>query len=140
MASVNQNPEQIARDQIDTQLLAAGWIVQDKKKINLAEGLGIAVRESPHMRPQVLLLAGTHYSRHGPSYQRPLSQRWRAWSNAQCAQKPARPCAQCEKRYPQPFSHPQRQGGSTCFFVNAWWSLILSWLFLVSHQGFCDTG
>jgi type I restriction enzyme R subunit len=45
MASVNQNPEQIARDQIDKQLLAAGWIVQDKKKINLAEGLGIAVRE-----------------------------------------------------------------------------------------------
>lgn len=45
MTSVNQNPEQIARDQIDKQLIAAGWIVQDKKKINLAESLGIAVRE-----------------------------------------------------------------------------------------------
>ena len=45
MTSVNQNPEQIARDQIDKQLLAAGWIVQDKKKINLTAGLGVAVRE-----------------------------------------------------------------------------------------------
>lgn len=45
MVSANQNPEQIARDQIDKQLLAAGWIVQDKKKINLTAGLGVAVRE-----------------------------------------------------------------------------------------------
>lgn len=41
----NQNPEQIARDYIDKQLLACGWMIQDKKKINLAAGLGIAVRE-----------------------------------------------------------------------------------------------
>ena len=42
---LNQNPEQIARDYIDKQLLACGWIIQDKKKINLAAGVGIAVRE-----------------------------------------------------------------------------------------------
>jgi type I restriction enzyme R subunit len=42
---MNQNPEQIARDNIDKQLLACGWIIQDKKKINLAAGLGIAIRE-----------------------------------------------------------------------------------------------
>jgi type I restriction enzyme, R subunit len=41
----NQNPEQIARDNIDKQLLASGWIIQDKKKFNLAAGLGIAIRE-----------------------------------------------------------------------------------------------
>lgn len=42
---LNQNPEQIARDHIDKQLIASGWIVQDKKKFNLAAGLGIAIRE-----------------------------------------------------------------------------------------------
>ena len=41
----NQNPEQIARDNIDKQLIASGWIIQDKKKLNLAAGLGIAIRE-----------------------------------------------------------------------------------------------
>lgn len=41
----NQNPEQLARDHIDQQLLACGWIVQDKRKLNLSAGLGIAVRE-----------------------------------------------------------------------------------------------
>lgn len=42
---INQNLEQIARDNIDKQLLASGWIIQDKKKFNLAAGLGIAIRE-----------------------------------------------------------------------------------------------
>ena len=42
---INQNPEQIARDHIDKQLMACGWIIQDKKKFNLAAGLGIAIRE-----------------------------------------------------------------------------------------------
>ncbi len=42
---LNQNPEQIARDQIDLQLLASGWIIQDKNKINLVAALGIAIRE-----------------------------------------------------------------------------------------------
>lgn len=42
---LNQNPEQIARDNIDKQLQECGWIVQDKSRINLNAGLGIAVRE-----------------------------------------------------------------------------------------------
>jgi type I restriction enzyme, R subunit len=41
----NQNPEQIARDFIDKQLVACGWVVQSKSKINLSENLGVAVRE-----------------------------------------------------------------------------------------------
>jgi type I restriction enzyme R subunit len=42
---MNQNPEQIARDNIDKQLIACGWTVQSKKSINLGESLGVAVRE-----------------------------------------------------------------------------------------------
>jgi type I restriction enzyme, R subunit len=42
---MNQNPEQLARDNIDKQLIACGWFIQDKSKINLAAGLGVAVRE-----------------------------------------------------------------------------------------------
>ncbi len=41
----NQNPEQIARDNIDKQLSACGWIIQNIKKINLNAGTGIAVKE-----------------------------------------------------------------------------------------------
>jgi len=41
----NQHPEQTARDRIDKQLLGCGWIIQDKSKINLAAGQGIALRE-----------------------------------------------------------------------------------------------
>ncbi len=41
----NQNPEQIARDHIDRQLIACGWVIQDKSKINLSASIGIAVRE-----------------------------------------------------------------------------------------------
>lgn len=41
----NQNPEQIARDNIDDLLKASGWRVQGKKKIDLGVGLGQAVRE-----------------------------------------------------------------------------------------------
>ncbi len=43
----NQTPEQRARDEIDRQLNAAGWLVQDKKAIAFNAGLGIAVREYP---------------------------------------------------------------------------------------------
>lgn len=43
--SYNQTPEQIARDKIDKILTAAGWEVQDNKKVNLGAALGIAVRE-----------------------------------------------------------------------------------------------
>lgn len=42
---MNQNPEQMARDKIDKQLKACGWIVQNKKEINLFAGTGVAVRE-----------------------------------------------------------------------------------------------
>jgi len=41
----NQNPEQIARDNIDRQLIACGWVIQDKNRINLGAGTGVAVRE-----------------------------------------------------------------------------------------------
>ncbi len=43
--AVNQTPEQIARDKIDKMLVASGWEVQDKDKVNLAANRGIAVRE-----------------------------------------------------------------------------------------------
>ncbi len=42
---MNQKPEQIARDSIDRQLKACGWVVQNKSEINLNEGPGVAVRE-----------------------------------------------------------------------------------------------
>src|SRR5271157_3896648 len=43
--SKNQKPEEIARDQIDAKLIAAGWHVQAKDKINFNAGQGIAVGE-----------------------------------------------------------------------------------------------
>jgi type I restriction enzyme R subunit len=42
--SINQFPEQAARDNIDSQLHAAGWAVQDKDKIDWNESIGIAIR------------------------------------------------------------------------------------------------
>jgi type I restriction enzyme R subunit len=42
---VNQNPEQKARDNIDKQLIACGWVIQDIKRINLNAGIGVAVKE-----------------------------------------------------------------------------------------------
>ncbi len=41
----NQNPEQIARENIDKQLVACGWVIQDKRELNLAAAKGVAVRE-----------------------------------------------------------------------------------------------
>lgn len=41
---MNQDPEQIARDNIDKQLIACGWVIQDKDKINLNAALGVIVR------------------------------------------------------------------------------------------------
>ena len=41
----NQNPEQIARDNIDRQLNSCGWLIQSKSTINLNAGIGVAVRE-----------------------------------------------------------------------------------------------
>lgn len=42
---MNQNPEQIARDTIDKQLVACGWTVQKKTQINLHASPGVAVTE-----------------------------------------------------------------------------------------------
>ena len=42
---MNQNPEQKARDNIDRQLGACGWVIQNKQQINLFAGSGVAVRE-----------------------------------------------------------------------------------------------
>jgi len=41
----NQNPEQIARDNIDKQLIDCGWFIQSIKQINLNAGVGVAVKE-----------------------------------------------------------------------------------------------
>lgn len=41
----NQNPEQIARDHIDKQLIACSWVIQSIKQINLNAGVGVAVKE-----------------------------------------------------------------------------------------------
>ena len=44
--TINQNPEQLARDKIDQMLIEAGWLVQSKDKVNLSAGIGIALRET----------------------------------------------------------------------------------------------
>ncbi len=41
----NQNPEQLARDEIDKHLIACGWIIQKRDHINFNAGLGIAIIE-----------------------------------------------------------------------------------------------
>lgn len=43
--TLNQTPEQLARDTIDAKLRQAGWTVQDKNRIDLNAGAGQAVRE-----------------------------------------------------------------------------------------------
>jgi type I restriction enzyme R subunit len=40
-------PEQLARQNIDAQLTACGWIIQDRTALNLYAGRGVAVREFP---------------------------------------------------------------------------------------------
>ena len=45
MPNRNQSPEQIARDHIDAMLVAAGWQVQAKNKIELHATRGVAIRE-----------------------------------------------------------------------------------------------
>ena len=42
-----ETPEQRARQQIDAQLVACGWVVQDYKQFNPSAGRGIALREVP---------------------------------------------------------------------------------------------
>lgn len=43
--NINQNPEQIARDGIDSMLREAGWLIQSKDSIDLSANIGVAVRE-----------------------------------------------------------------------------------------------
>ncbi len=40
-------PEELARENIDRQLTACGWIVQDRAALNLHAGRGVAAREFP---------------------------------------------------------------------------------------------
>ena len=47
MVDKNQNPEQLARDQIDARLAEAGWHVQGKEALDFSAGQGLAVREYP---------------------------------------------------------------------------------------------
>jgi len=59
----NQNPEQIARDNIDSQLQACGWLIQGMHHINLHAGIGVAVKEfltDAGPADYVLLLMGNH--------------------------------------------------------------------------------
>ncbi len=42
-----ETPEQKARREIDTDLMAAGWVVQSRDELDLTAGRGIAVREFP---------------------------------------------------------------------------------------------
>jgi hypothetical protein len=44
---MSETPEQLARQKIDAQLIAAGWVVQDYKQFNPSAGRGIALREPP---------------------------------------------------------------------------------------------
>lgn len=43
----NQNPEQIARDNIDSQLITCGWIIQKYKDKSVFAGIGVAITEYP---------------------------------------------------------------------------------------------
>ena len=54
---VNQSPEQRARDLIDKQLTASGWVIQSKDKINLGAGVGVAVENTK----RILVLPITFY-------------------------------------------------------------------------------
>ena len=40
-------PEQKSRQQIDRQLVACGWLVQDANQMNISAGPGVAIREFP---------------------------------------------------------------------------------------------
>jgi type I restriction enzyme, R subunit len=40
-------PEARARQHIDAMLTRAGWLVQDRRDVNLTAGPGVAVREVP---------------------------------------------------------------------------------------------
>lgn len=55
-------PEEKARLEIDRKLTQAGWIIQDRKCLNLLADLGVAVREFPTSTGEVdyaLFVEGT---------------------------------------------------------------------------------
>lgn len=55
-------PEEKARLEIDRKLTQAGWVIQDRKRLNLLAGLGVAVREFPTSTGEVdyaLFVEGT---------------------------------------------------------------------------------
>lgn len=69
-------PEAFARKEIDRQLEAAGWIIQDRRAVNLHAGSGVAVREFPLASGPVDYLLyvdgaaarrAAHYRNPGPS-------------------------------------------------------------------------
>ena len=45
MGPENTKLEAETREDIDKKLIVAGWVIQDKKRLNLYESLGVAVRE-----------------------------------------------------------------------------------------------
>ncbi|MCW8957145.1 MAG: type III restriction endonuclease subunit R, partial [Gammaproteobacteria bacterium] len=45
MGPVSTLLEAETREAIDKKLIEAGWVIQDKKRLNLLESLGVAVRE-----------------------------------------------------------------------------------------------
>ncbi len=59
---MSPTPEQLARQEIDIALEAAGWVIQDRAEMNLAAGPGVAVREfkmaSGHGYADYLLFVG----------------------------------------------------------------------------------
>jgi len=44
---MSEKPEQQARRNIDSALAAAGWLIQDRKHVNITAGRGVAIREFP---------------------------------------------------------------------------------------------
>ena len=48
--TINQNPEQIARDKIDAMLCAAGWLVQSKSNVDLSSKIGVTLRKSNNLQ------------------------------------------------------------------------------------------
>ena len=45
MTDPNKQPERVARETIDAALDQAGWVVQSRDEMNVAAGLGVAIRE-----------------------------------------------------------------------------------------------
>ena len=62
-------PEDLARQNIDQLLTAAGWMIQDRGAANITAGRGVAIREFPMKKGHgeadyLLFVDGTEVSRH----------------------------------------------------------------------------